>query len=50
MNALLVPLAQIRVWLGQILVLCFTYWVTLIPFAIMAVDELGKLLHKIRPQ
>lgn len=49
MNQLLPVFAQLRVWLGQLVVFCFTYWVTMIPFAVMAVDELGKLLRKIRP-
>lgn len=49
MNALLPVLTAFRTYASQLLVFCFTYWVTMIPFAIMAVDELGKLLHKIRP-
>ena len=49
MNDLLGVLTQFRTWASQLLVLCFSYWVLMFPFAVMAVDELHKLIMRIRP-
>ena len=48
MNDLIPVLNQFRLWASQLLQLCFTYWVTMLPFAFMAVDEVGKLLKRIK--
>ena len=48
MNELIPVFNQFRLWASQLLQLCFTYWVTCIPFAVMAVDEVGKLLKRIK--
>lgn len=49
MNNLLPVLEQFRSYAGQLLACCFSSWVLMLPFAFMAVDEIGKLLKKIRP-
>lgn len=49
MTNLIPVLEQFRVWTGQLLALCFSYWILMLPFAFMAVDEISKLLKKIRP-
>lgn len=49
MNDLLPVLEKFRVYAGMVLQSCFSSWVLMIPFAFLAVDEIGKLLRKIRP-
>lgn len=48
MTDLITCLDQIRAWCSQILVLQFASWVTMIPIAIFSVNEIVKILKRIR--
>ena len=48
MNDLLTVLDQMRFYGSQVLALMFSHWYTMIPFAWFALDELYKLLKRIR--
>ena len=48
MNDLLTVLDQFRFYSSQVLVLMFSHWLTMIPFAWFALNELYKLLKRIR--
>ena len=48
MNDLLPVLAKFRLFTSQVLTVMFSSWVTMIPFAIVAVEEVGKLLKRLK--
>lgn len=48
MNDAVLVFTQLRAWCSQILVLQFASWITMMPFVYFAVNEVVKILKRIK--